>query len=686
MFRYFLLLSAIALFATNPAISQDQRDLLDPKTRDIINRALDGEKAKEHVLEIVKYHRVQGSREYRKAANYVLDRLRSYGFSEKDAYIESFKSDGRTLYQTWQSPSGWDITSAELSMVEPEPEIIASYPQVPLSVMTYSNPGDVTAELVWAGTGTSEGDYKGKDVKGKIVLATGYGGDVHRLAVLKYGAKAVVCYLADGRVKEHPDMVGYSGIWPRQEELDKVKFGFNISNRQGEKLKNMLLGGGKKVVLRGWVKGTGLEPFFMDVVVAHIRGTQKPDMELICSAHLDHPKQCANDNASGSAAMLDMARAFKSLTDSSKLPLPKRSLRLLWVPEWNGTMAYIDAHPEIAGPEIGGGFLAGINLDMVGENLEMLHSKMYITRTPESVSSCLGDVVENMAGMVDKMNIRTPNGSKSEFNYRVVKYSDGSDHMMFIDRKIPSVMLGHSDYTHHTSEDTPDKVDPTELQRSEMIASGTLWYLANLNGPEGLDLLELIRSNAGQRLGEISRLIKPYLDGLSPERLPLAWAEMEYMINSGMIRETNAANSVTYFNSAPEIKDLASALRPHFGRRFEYLYGQARLTVEANGHASDTPPLIPENPDARVPVRLSRGPLDFGLPESKLPPKEAGWYKSKEFPLDGDERFELVNFIDGKRTVSEIWIALIGEFSAFPHDAVQRYISDLVKTGVVKWK
>ncbi len=37
-------------------------------------------------------------------------------------------------------------------------------------------PGDVTAELVWVGSGTRDEDYEGKDVAGKIVLATGYGG------------------------------------------------------------------------------------------------------------------------------------------------------------------------------------------------------------------------------------------------------------------------------------------------------------------------------------------------------------------------------------------------------------------------------------------------------------------------------------------------------------------------------
>ena len=141
------------------------QDLLDAKLRDLFHESLSGEIAKEHVIQITRHHRIQGSRGYRAAAQYVLQQLRSYGFSEKDAYIESFKSDGKVAYQTWQSPSGWDITSAELRMVEPYDERIVGYPEIAMSVMTYSNPGDVTAELVWVGSGTRDEDYRDKDVR-----------------------------------------------------------------------------------------------------------------------------------------------------------------------------------------------------------------------------------------------------------------------------------------------------------------------------------------------------------------------------------------------------------------------------------------------------------------------------------------------------------------------------------------
>ncbi len=677
------LLLVLILFATQ-SFSQSNQDLLSPRIRDILRETLSGELAKEHVIQISRHHRIQGSRGYRAAAQYVLNQLRACGYSEKNATIESYRSDGRVVYQTWQSPSGWDISWGELRMIEPYEERIVGYPEIAMSVMTYSNAGDVTAPLVWVGGGTSDEDYKGNDVAGKIVLATGYGGEVHRLAVLKYGARAVVCYLDDDRAKDHPDMLQYTGMWPRTEELERVTFGFNLSHRQGEKLRDLILSG-KKVVVRGQVKGIGLEPYFMDVVVARLRGSEKPDDEIVLSAHLDHPKESANDNASGSAALLDIARTIKELTDAGRMPRLKRSVRFVWVPEWNGTMPYIDAHPELVGPELGGKFLANLNMDMVGENEELLHSKLIMTRTPNSIPSILIDVMENMAQMADALNIRTPRGSLSEFNYRIVPYSGGSDHMMFIDRKIPGVMMVHGpDYTHHTSDDTPDKVDPVELARSEMIAAGTVVFLSNLATNEALDLVYLAGANATQRLGQAGRNAARLVLDSPTDRLPALLREAMIVVDENARVAKEGLATIVWFNDAPEIQRAIRKSNEQIGAYAGALLEEVRQDAAVH-LGKKSVPLPRAVVDNRVPVRLTRGPLDFGLPESKLP-KGAATAGAPRYQLNGDVRFEIPNFIDGKRTISDIERALIGEFGSAAVEGFERFIEDLVNVGVVKWK
>ena len=664
--------------------AQGFQALLDGERRDLLHEALSGEMAKEHVIAISRHHRIQGSRGYRDAANYVLEQLRGNGFGEDEAWIESFPSDGKIVYQTWQSPSGWDIDFAELRMLEPAEERLVGYPEVAMSLITYSNPGDVTAELVWVGSGTRDADYEGKDVRGKFVLATGYGGDVHRLAVIKYGAAAVVCYLDDSRAQEYPDMLQYTGMWPLAEELEHVTFGFNIANRQGERLRR-LLESGRRVVLHGSVAGIGLEPYFMDIAVARIEGLERPDEVLVYAGHLDHPKESANDNASGSGAMLDMALTLNRLITDGRIEPPRRTLMFLWVPEWNGTMAYVDGHEEMIGPALGGSYLAHINLDMVGEHLELLHSRMHITRTPASIPSVLNDVVENVAQMVDGMSVRTPRGSLSEPNFRVTPYSGGSDHMMFIDRKIPGVMIGHSDYTHHTSEDTPDKVDPVELERSEIIATSAMLYLSDLTEAEALDLVYLVGANAAARVGAAARRaarVANELPGLGPYQ---ALFEARNMLGHAAEQERQTVRSVLYFSDTRPVRDAVSTVEKQLTSQENELLAMLRKQAPQPRRAG-TPVERTEAEDKRVPVRLTRGPLDFDLPASRLEPEDAAWYASQEFTLSGSARFELVNFIDGKRTVTQIRDALSAEYGPVTIATVGRYLDDLVKVDVVRWK
>ena len=682
-----LLFSLFTLFQISLSAQLPHHFLLDLETLLLLEEELSGEQAKDHVIAITRYHRIPGSRGYTQAASYILGQLRSFGFSPQEAWIESFESDGRIEYQTWQSPSGWHIRSAELRMIQPKNELIVRYPDIAMSVITHSNSGQVQAALVDVGAGTSDEDYVGKDVAGKLVLATGDSGPVHRLAVLKYGAAAVICYLDDERAAQYPDMLQDTGMRPRPDELKRLTFGFNITPRQGRMLKE-LLAGGKQVVLDAKVEGPGLEPGNLDVVVAVIPGAERPEQELLYSAHLDHPKESANDNASGSAAILDTARTFKTLINQGRLPRPQRTLRFLWVPELYGTMAYVDAHPELQGPERGGNFLANLNLDMVGENLELLHSRMNITWPPASISSALSDVVPVMAQYVDSVDIRTPRGSSSNFNYRIVPFSHGSDHVIFNDGMIgiPSMMLGHwPDYTRHTSEDTPDKVDPVELERSELIAASTFWYLANLSEAQGLELVNLVAAKAHGRLALEVRRAADRLLGVPVDRLEEMYNEGKQVISFALQKEVQALRSVLHYVSTAPIRSLVRT----WTRTLE---SQAQLKIQAlqalmqqrGGRLSFSPGLTAaeREADAWVPTRVTRGPLANGLPEARLTPEERNWYQTDEVRIL--DTYLLVNFIDGQRSILEIRNTLSAATQPVSLEIVDHFIRDLAKLRLVE--
>ena len=54
--------------------------------------------------------------------------------------------------------------------------------------------------------------------------------------------------------------------------------------------------------------------------------------------------------------------------------------------------------------------------------------------------------------------------------------------------------------------------------------------------------------------------------------------------------------------------------------------------------------------------------------------------------LHGFMAFEVVNFIDGERTITEIRDAVSAEFGPVPTEDIARYVDDLVRVGVAEWR
>jgi aminopeptidase YwaD len=281
------------------------------------------------------------------------------------------------------------------------------------------------------------------------------------------------------------------------------------------------------------------------------------------------------------------------------------------------------------------------------------------------------------------MSVRTPRGSLSEPNIEVTPYSGGSDHMMFIDRKIPSMMIGHSDYTHHTSEDTPDKVDPVELERSEIIATASLLYLSDLTEREALDLVLLVGANGAERLGAAARRAQRLMNEMPDTGPYQAFNEARSLVTHAADWEKQAISSILYFQDTPNVRAAVEATQSRIEEQQVELI--AALRQRATLPRGVAPAERTEPADDRVPVRTTRGPLDFGLPASQLSAGEAAWYSTREFGLSGNARFELVNFVDGERTVTEIRDALSAEYGPVAIGTVGRYLDDLVKVGVMRW-
>ncbi|MFL6314459.1 MAG: DUF4910 domain-containing protein [Terriglobales bacterium] len=483
------------------ALLASAQHLVDQKTFDAIANEYSGEAAQENTRRIIEYHRIQGSPMMSAVAEQVvLPRLKA---ADIDAKIEQFVSDGKTKYGTYISPMGWDMRGGELwvDQVKAEnaaaakdfrPIMLCRYADVPMCVSTYSKGGEWSGELVDVGSGTSDADYQGIDVHGKVALASGYAANVVRETVLKHGAVGVVIYPAAGDRPDHPDMIRYNGIWLRAEELDKTSSGFQISRNQYDMLRSLMKQGAVRV--HGKIDAT-LGPGKLTLVHAYIRGTEHPEREILITGHLDHPKWSANDNASGSGAMMEAARTLQKLIWEKKLAPPKITIHFMWVPEYFGTLAYISNHPEARRCDspwddarkqpkyaVHPGkscVVANINMDMVGEDTVKTNSRFYFTKAPDSVPSFLDGLLSDVMAQTREADLYAQTGTRDYWQPEAISYAQGSDHDVFLGLGIPATMFGHDpDWTHHTSEDKIDKTDASEFRRVGVFASATAFWIA----------------------------------------------------------------------------------------------------------------------------------------------------------------------------------------------------------------
>lgn len=423
-------------------------EIFDEKVSKELLTELSGEIAKEHVVRISMFDRIQASEGWDFAANYIIDKLKEFGI--KNYGIDSHPSDGELRYYTWLTPLGWKIEDGELWIVEPVMKRIACYREIPSSLVKHSCSVDVEkAEVVYIKNGDNPASYESIDVKGKIVLSQRYAENVHREAVVKRGALGVITFLPFDERDDHPELIPYQALWPRKSEIGKVGFGFTISRKVAREIISYIESG-KKVFAKAKVSGK-LYPSEVKTLWAVLEGYEKPDEEIILMAHLDHYKPGANDNASGSAGLLEILRTFKRLIDEGKIPPLKRTVRFLWFNEWYSTAPYLKFHPEISNKGI-----VALNLDMIGENPRKLKTFLIVTKTPHSIPSFINNLVEIALEKTSSLSIDSPTGENFPFFFKMIKYSGGSDHHFFNDSTVavPSLMFNHPDPYWHTIQDT----------------------------------------------------------------------------------------------------------------------------------------------------------------------------------------------------------------------------------------
>lgn len=633
-------------------------EIFDEKISKELLTELSGEIAKEHVIRISMFDRIQASEGWDFAASYIIDRLKKFGI--KNYGIDSYPSDGELRYYTWLTPPGWKVEDGELWIVEPVVKRIACYREIPSTLVKHSCSADVEkAEIVYIKRGDDPSSYEGIDVKGKIVLSQSYAGNVHREAVVKRRAIGVITFLPFDERDDYPELIPYQALWPRKSDMEKVGFGFTISRKVAREIISYIESG-KKVFARVKISGK-LYPSEVKTLWAVLESSEKPDEEIILMAHLDHYKPGANDNASGSAGLLEILRTFKRLIDNGKISPLKRTVRFLWLNEWYSTAPYLKFHPEISNKGI-----VALNLDMIGESPRKLKTFLLVTKTPHSLPSFINDLVEIALEKTSSLPVDSPTGENFPFFFKMVKYSGGSDHHFFNDSTVavPSLMFNHPDPYWHTIQDTSENVDPAEMKRVMYAVSNVVYFISN---PEKNGVKNFYNEIFSRSLKRVSNSINSHLakiyNSSSEEELNLHWniasRTLKYTfekeiktINSTKRLDEKCSNWIERRNRDFEkiilsLKNRMEKEVKEFAREKEWILKEIFLSKEEK----DLETWIPRRVDNfRLPLRIDY--LDDVLGEGT----------SKALPLRDPVLYELINFSDGRRTLLEIYERLVEEF------------------------
>jgi hypothetical protein len=667
----------LALTMTGVALAQKPPLLAEQDVAALANE-VSGDTAKRNLEGIARFHRQRGSQGYHKAAELVAERLRAYGLS--DVTILQFPADGKIFYGTQRSRPAWDAEKGDLTEIrngkELEPKI-ASFAREAVSLAEDSESADVTAELVDVGEGTAESDYAGKDVKGKLVLVSTQPGGVQDLAVGKFGAVGIVSYAQNQKTAwwgENQDAIR----WGHLNTFSTNKtFAFMVSLRIAHTFQARLKKG-EKIELHAAVKA-GQHPGYYEVVTATIPGSDPKlkEEEIVFSCHLDHQQPGANDNASGCATILEVARTLQKLLTEGKLTRPACTIRLVFPPEIEGTLVLLNAKPDLARR-----IKAVVHMDMVGGGPET-KAVFHVTRGPMSLPSFVHDVAWAFAEFVNEQSYQyaatckaaypllSPEGGKEPLRAEFSAYTMGSDHDVYQDSSfgIPAIYLNDwPDRFIHTNLDTPANIDPTKLKRVAFIGAASGYFLAGMEKDTAQVVLAAI--DAARLLRWNSVQLRSYQ--LSDDeagnfiRQSLNFDFGVYQSIKQIVPQSITLGELTFerFAAIKIILDRAGTPDPATGAGLLVFRRKKQPTGPMTAFGYD--------------YFEAEWAKQAHTTKPKLLEYEGLWGSGDEYA------YEVLNFADGKRNAQQIRDAVSTEYGPVPLEMVLEYLKALEATGVVE--
>jgi len=627
----------------------------------LFEEELSGANAKKIATSIFPFDRSCSFSKYAESAKYCCELLKSIGL--EDPKIWDFPADGKTVYGDRRMPKAWDGEEAELRIIEPAgaTEILASYRDEPLSLAMYSasTPADgVEAEVVYIEDAAKDASYENVDVTGKVVFTSAQA-NAAKLAHDKGAVGLISDHMPTfDTARETPMDLAEGRVWSRTNP-DADCFAFIITPRQGINLR-ALLKRSEVVKVRASVKAKSYDGT-LKLVDALIPGENR-DEEFLIIAHLFEPG--ANDNASGSALTVEIARTIQTLIKKSKLSQPKRSIRVLLTLEFMSAMAYVCTQPDTVKRMFG-----GINPDMVGEDQSLCMSALTYHTVPDACCSYLMYFAHRLFSYHERSMTNPQHGRRYRNFWCLPAKYDGND-CIISDPSVgvPSIQITQwPDRFYHTSLDTPDKISEFSMKKSGVLVGTFAYFLANAGPREAIWLADQVCIQAEQNMMETAdRMIRRKCEAIGNSDSSAQEKSQEFADLGATIGEKLdylALRDGSAIASAAELAGDDAAAAKHakqLRRRLKSAANRCKRNAEksiaayASGYGvkkiatpkSEEPKAGAEEAAKIVPERIVIGPLSFvTLPEEgrkKLPEARKGIPRN------------FIYWIDGKRNLLEI--------------------------------
>jgi hypothetical protein len=358
-------------------------------------------------------------------------------------------------------------------------------------------------------------------------------------------------------------------------------------------------------------------------------------------------------------------------------------------------------------PEIGKRFFANINEDMVGEALARNKSYLCLVQTPWSLPTYLNDVIRSFVEWTEEtqryegaqtlLPIWSPTGTRDPFPAVIDNYSGGSDHIVFIDGgvRVPAVMLiCWPDMWYHSSGDTPDKSDSTQLKRVVFLSAASAVCLAGAGPAETEKIIAEVGGRSLARLGQDGVRAERRLREASAADVHSAFKEAQNILTQAFVRESGTLASTRFFVKADKRLEailqaqlkVIDACRLPLSRALEEAH-RARCQKEGLRPKRITLSADEIRLSKVVPVRTEKmtGPPDLMAYYTAIQDKDVRPIFAKVAAVEGEIR----NFIDGRRSVLQVRDAVAAE-AAFMNvplptlEDVGAFIKILEKFGYLK--